>query len=162
VDSVVHQEEIEMAIKQPGILASPNRALALTVGAVLALWGIMGFLFAGEGGHHFFGADGGYLWDAFLVNPALAFIWTALAAALLIVGMDTVLTARGMNILVGIVLLVIGVYGFVFKNTDANVLAANTTDNVFHVVVGAILLLTALGADKQNLRALRGADRVRV
>ncbi|WIB64020.1 MULTISPECIES: DUF4383 domain-containing protein [unclassified Curtobacterium] len=148
-----------MSIVQPSFASSPNRALAMTAGSMFAIWGILGFLFAGNGGHHFLGNEGGYLWGAFLVNPALAFIWTALAAALLIAGMGTLPSARGMNLLVGVIVLVIGVYGFVFMNTSANVLAANTTDNVFHVIVGAILVLTAIGADKQNLRAIRGLNR---
>jgi hypothetical protein len=58
------------------------------------------------------------------------------------------------------VLLVIGVYGFIVMNTSANFLAANIATNVFNVAVGGILLLTALGADKQNIRALR-ADAAR-
>jgi hypothetical protein len=154
----VDEEETEVAVKEPGITASPNRGLALTIGTLFALWGFLGFFFAGEG-HMFFGAKGGMLWDAFGVNPALATIWVLLAALLFIVGLGNTIGSRNANVVVGIVAIVLGVYGFVFMNTSANVFAMNTVDNVFHCIVGVILLLTALGADKQNIRALRAAAR---
>jgi hypothetical protein len=148
-----------VAIKEPGIAASPNRGLALTAGTMFAIWGMLGFFFAGDGGHHFVGATGGYLWNAFEVNSALATIWVLMAALLFIVGLGTVAGSRWANMLVGIVAIVLGVYGFVFMNTSANLFAANTTDNVFHVIVGVILVLTALGADRQNLAAIRAQAR---
>ncbi|MFJ4222526.1 DUF4383 domain-containing protein [Curtobacterium luteum] len=154
----VDEEETDVAIKEPGITASPNRGLALTVGAILAIWGILGFFFAGDGGHAFFGNDGGYLWGVFLVNPALCLVWTLLAAAMLIGGLGTTIGSRNLNLLAGIVLIVLALYGFFFSNTSANVFALNGVDNGFHAVVGFILLVTALGADRENLRALR-ADR---
>jgi hypothetical protein len=148
-----------VAIKEPGIAASPNRGLALTAGTMFAIWGMLGFFFAGNGGHHFVGPTGGYLWNAFEVNSALATIWVLMAALLFIVGLGTVAGSRWANMLVGIVAIVLGVYGFVFMNTSANLFAANTTDNVFHVIVGVILVLTALGADRQNLAAIRAQAR---
>lgn len=148
-----------MAIKEPGIAASPNRGLALTAGTMFAIWGMLGFFFAGDGGHHFVGTTGGYLWNAFEVNSAMATIWVLMAALLFIVGLGTVAGSRWANILVGIVAIVLGVYGFVFMNTSANLFAANTTDNVFHLIVGVVLLLTAFGADKQNLAAIRAQAR---
>lgn len=148
-----------MAIREPGLAASPNRGLAITAGTMFAIWGILGFFFAHEGGHAFLGSTGGYLWNAFLVNPALGAIWTLLAALLLIAALATVAAARNANMIAGIVSLFLGVYGFVLMNTSANIFAANTTDNIFHVIVGAILVLTAFGADKQNLRALRASQR---
>ncbi|MFZ7086544.1 DUF4383 domain-containing protein [Curtobacterium sp. RRHDQ10] len=148
-----------MAITEPGLAASPNRGLAVTAGTMFAIWGIMGFFFAHEAGHAFLGSTGGYLWNAFLVNPALGAIWTLMAALLFINALATVAAARNANLWVGIVCLFLGVYGFVLMNTSANIFAANTTDNVFHVIVGAILVLTAIGADKANLRALRSARR---
>ena len=55
------------------------------------------------------------------------------------------------------VLVVLALYGVVFVNTSANVFALNTADNVFNAIVGFVLLVTALGADRENLRALRAA-----
>ncbi|MEK6309519.1 MULTISPECIES: DUF4383 domain-containing protein [Curtobacterium] len=147
-----------MAVKEPGITASPNRGLALTVGAILAIWGVLGFFFAGDGGHAFFGNEGGYLWGVFLVNPALCLVWTLLAAAMLIGGLGTTIGSRNLNLLAGIVLLVLALYGFLFMDTSANVFALNAVDNGFNAIVGFVLLLTALAADRENLRALR-ADR---
>ncbi|GAA3340936.1 hypothetical protein GCM10017714_22800 [Curtobacterium pusillum] len=144
-----------MAIKEPSITASPNRGLALTAGSVLAIWGFLGFFLAADGDPGFFNRHGGMLWNAFGVNPATALVWVLLAAALLLVGLGNTIGSRNVNLLVGVVLVVFAAYGFVFVNTSANVFALNTTDNVFHAIVGVILLLTALGADKQNIRALR-------
>lgn len=153
--SAAYEEETEVAIKEPSITASPNRGLALTVGTVLFVWGILGFFFAADGDPGFFSRKGGMLWNAFGVNPALALLWVLLAAVLFIVGLGNTIGSRNANILVGAVLVVVAVYGFVFVNTSANVFALNTTDNVFHAIVGVILLLTAFGADKENIRALR-------
>jgi hypothetical protein len=158
--SAAYEEETEVAVKEPSITASPNRGLALTVGAILFVWGILGFFFAADGDPGFFSRQGGMLWNAFGINPPLALIWVMLAAVLLIVSLGNTIGSRNGNILVGAVLVVLAVYGFVFVNTSANIFALNTTDNVFHAIVGVILLLTAFGADKQNLRALR-ADAAR-
>lgn len=152
--SAAYEEETEVAIKEPSITASPNRGLALTAGALLLVWGVLGFFLAADGDPGFFNRKGGMLWDAFGVNPALALLWVLLAAAMLIVGLGNTVGSRNVNILVGAVLVVMAVYGFVFVNTSANVFALNTTDNVFHAIVGVVLLLTAFGADKENLRAL--------
>jgi hypothetical protein len=157
VASAVYEEETEVAIKEPGITASPNRGLALTAGGVLALWGVLGFFFAADGDPGFFNRQGGMLWNAFGVNPALCLVWVLLAVVLLITGLGNTIGSRNGNLLVGVLLVVFAVYGFVFVDTSANVFALNTTDNVFHAIVGVILLLTALGADKENLRALRAA-----
>jgi hypothetical protein len=154
-----HEEETVVAIKEPGITASPNRMLAMTAGTMFVIWGFLGYFFAGVGANEFLGNAGGYLWNAFLVNPALASIWVLLGALLYIVGLGNVVGSRNANLLVGIISLFLAVYGFIFKNTSANIFAANTTDNVFHLVVGIILVLTALGADKQNLRAIQGERR---
>lgn len=151
-------EETEMAITEPGLSSSPNRGLAATAGTMFAIWGVLGFFFTHEDGHRFFGASGGYLWNAFLVNPAVCAVWTLMAALLFINALATVRAARNANLIVGIISLFLGVYGFVLMDTSANIFAANTTDNVFHVVVGVILVLTAIGADKQNLRALRATQ----
>lgn len=159
--SAGYEEETEVAVKEPSITASPNRGLALTVGAVLFVWGILGFFFAADGDPGFFSRQGGMLWNAFGVNPPLALIWVLLAAVLLIMGLGTTIGSRNGNTLVGVVLVVLALYGFVLGNTSANIFALNTTDNVFHAIVGVILLLTAFGADKENIRALR-AEHARV
>lgn len=148
-----------MAVSQPSLVSSPNRALAATAAGLFSIWGILGFFFTHEKGHQFFGPTGGLLWNAFLVNPAICAIWVLIAALLLINAFATVTAARGANRVVGVILLVLAVYGFVFMHTSANVFASNTTDNVFHLVVGLVLLATAFGADKQNIAALRGAAR---
>lgn len=148
-----------MAIKEPGIAASPNRGLALAAGTMFAVWGMLGYFFAADHSHDFVATSGGYLWDAFEVNIALATVWVLIAAYLFITGLGTVAGARSANRVVGIISVLLGVYGFVFMNTGANFFAANTTDNVFHVIVGVVLLLTALGADRGNIAAVRASGR---
>lgn len=154
---VAQEEETQVAVKEPSITASPNRALAMTAGTLFAIWGILGFFFAQDGGGAFFSRSGGFLWNSFGLNPALCGLWTILAAAFFIVGLGNTIGSRAVNLVIGVVLLVLAVYGFVFSNTSANVFALNTTDNVFHAIVAVVLLLTALSADKENLRALRAA-----
>jgi len=51
------------------------------------------------------------------------------------------------------------VYGFALGGTSANVFALTFADNLFHAIVGVVLLLTAVGADRENVRALRAAAR---
>ncbi len=154
------EEGTEVAIKEPGLTGSPNRGLAMTAGTMFVIWSFLGFFFAGDNHATLLGTNGGYLWNSFHVNPGMAAIWGIFGALLFIGGLGTVLGARGMNLLVGIVCLFLGVYGFVFMTTGANIFAANVTDCVFHLIVGAILVLTALGADRQYLRAIRGEARV--
>jgi hypothetical protein len=154
--SAAYEEETEVAVKEPSITASPNRGLALTAGPLLALWGFLGFFLAADGDPGFFGRKGGMLWNAFGVNPAMSLLWVLLAAALLLVGLGNTIGSRNVNVLVGAVLVVLAVYGFVFMDTSANVFALTTADNVFHAIIGVVLLLTAFGADKENIRALRG------
>ncbi|MDM7888267.1 DUF4383 domain-containing protein [Curtobacterium sp. RHCJP20] len=148
-----------MAIKEPSITASPNRGLALTAGALLALWGFLGFFFAADGDPGFFSREGGMLWNAFGVNPAMCLLWILLAVVLLITGLGTTIGSRNGNRLVGIVLVVMAVYGFALGGTSANVFALTFADNLFHAIVGVVLLLTAFGADHENVRAIRAAQR---
>ncbi len=154
-----YEEETEVAIKEPSITASPNRALALTAGSLLALWGFLGFFLAADGDPGFFSRQGGMLWNAFGVNPAMSLLWVLLAAVLLITGLGTTIGARNGNRLVGVVLVVMAVYGFALGGTSANVFALTFADNLFHAIVGVVLLLTAFGADRENVRAIRAAAR---
>jgi len=153
--STGYEEETDVAIKEPSITASPNRGLALTAGTVLAIWGFLGFFLAADGDPGFFNRRGGMLWNAFGVNPALSLVWVLLAAALLLVGLGNTIGSRNVNRLVGALLVVFAVYGFVFVDTSANVFALTTADNVFHAIIGVLLLLTGLGADGENIRAIR-------
>lgn len=157
--TTLYQEETEVAIKEPSITASPNRALALTAGSLLALWGFLGFFFAADGDPGFFSREGGMLWNAFGVNPALCLLWVLLAVVLLVTGLGTTIGSRNGNRLVGVVLVVMAVYGFALGGTSANVFALTFADNLFHAIVGVVLLLTAFGADRENVRALRAAAR---
>ncbi|MFJ6172116.1 DUF4383 domain-containing protein [Curtobacterium sp. NPDC092190] len=148
-----------MAIKEPSITASPNRGLALTVGSLLALWGFLGFFFAADGDPGFFSREGGMLWNAFGVNPAMCLLWILLAVVLLITSLGTTIGARNGNRLVGVVLVVMAVYGFALGGTLVNVFALTFADNLFHAIIGVVLLLTAFGADRENVRAIRAAQR---
>jgi hypothetical protein len=137
------------AAYEPTIRESPNRAAALTIGTIVLLVGACGF-FAEDMGSFFdtTGAELGFL----NVNPALIVIWVLSGAALLIAGASGRGSARTINAAVGLLFVVLGVAGFLVRDTDANVLALNLGDDVVHLGAGAVLLLTAIGAERRRRR----------
>ncbi len=56
------------------------------------------------------------------------------------------------NPLHNIVHLLVGIIGLFILNSDANILALNSADNVLHLVSAAALLGAGLAADKNNRR----------
>ncbi len=66
---------------------------------------------------------------------------------LLITSLGTTIGARNGNRLVGVVLVVMAVYGFVLGDTlGERSVALTFADNLFHAIIGVVLLLTAFGA----------------
>ncbi len=61
----------------------------------------------------------------------MSLLWVLLAVVLLITGLGTTIGSRNGNLLVGIVLVVMAVYGFALGNTSANVFALTFADNLF-------------------------------
>lgn len=125
---------------------SPNRKLATTVGVVYLLIGIFGV--AATDNATLFGSKGGYLFNLFEVNIAANTLHVLLGLGLILAGASSASAAKQVGTIVAVILLVIGVIGFVVLNSDSNILAANVATNVLHLATAAVLLLTALGADR--------------
>jgi len=135
------------AAYEPTIRESPNRAAALTIGTIVLLVGACAFFAENMG--PFFGTTGAAL--GFLnVNPGLVVIWVLSGAALLIAGASGSAPARTINTAIGLLFVVLGVAGFLVRDTEVNFLALNLGDDILHLVAGAVLLLTAIGAERRR------------
>ena len=125
---------------------SPNRLVAVIFGAVYLLVGLLGF--AVTGGVGFIATDGGLLLGIFEVNPLHNIAHLLIGAALLIAGLASVRAAKGVNITVGAVYLLLGIVGFFLVGTAANILALNTADHFLHLASAIVLLGVGLAADR--------------
>jgi hypothetical protein len=125
---------------------SPNRLVAVIFGAVYLLVGLLGF--AVTGGVGFIATDGGLLLGIFEVNPLHNIAHLLIGAALLIAGLASVRAAKGVNVTIGAVYLLLGIVGFFLVGTAANILALNTADHFLHLASAIVLLGVGLGADR--------------
>ena len=125
---------------------SPNRLVAIIFGAVYILVGLLGF--AVTGGVGFIATDGGLLLGIFEVNPLHNIAHLLIGAALLIAGLASVPAAKGVNITIGAVYLLLGIVGFFLVGTAANILALNTADHFLHLASAIVLLGVGLGAER--------------
>ncbi|WP_396641586.1 DUF4383 domain-containing protein [Microbacterium sp.] len=125
---------------------SPNRLVAIIFGAVYVLVGLLGF--AVTGGVGFIATDGGLLLGIFEVNPLHNIAHLLIGAALLIAGLSSVRAAKGVNITIGAVYLLLGIVGFFLVGTAANILALNTADHFLHLASAIVLLGVGLGAER--------------
>ena len=135
-------------VPAPSIRESPNRGLTLALGTIVLLLGVCGFLAPDMGS--FFDTTGASLFGVWNVNPALTVIWVLAGAALILGGTSGVSAARSLGAVVGLVYVVFGIVGFLVEGTEVNYLAVNLADNITHLVVGGLLLLTAIGADRRR------------
>jgi hypothetical protein len=131
---------------------SPNRALATTAGVIYLMIGVFGV--AATNNATLFGSKGGYLFDLFEVNIAANALHVLIGLGLVIAGASSTSAARQLNIIIGVILLVLGVIGFPLLNSDANIFATNIATNVLHLATAALLLFTALGAERPAPRAV--------
>ena len=127
---------------------SPNRIIATLFGTVYVLVGLLGFFwvndvpFAGPG-------DGtNAILGIFEVNPLHNIAHLLIGAALLIAGLASVRAAKGVNVTIGAVYLLLGIVGFFLVGTAANILALNTADHFLHLASAIVLLGVGLGADR--------------
>lgn len=125
--------------------ASPNRLLGMVLGAVYVLVGLLGF--AVTGGVEFAGAEGEPLLG-FDVNPLHNIVHLLVGVLLLAGAWRGVATAKGVNMLVGAVYLIVGVLGLFILDSGLNILALNHPDNVLHLASAVVLLGVGLAADK--------------
>lgn len=127
---------------------SPNRLLATIFGAVYLLVGILGFFVTS--GIGFAGTEGNNL-IIFAVNPLHNVIHLAIGAALLLAGLSSTTAAKGVNVAVGAVYLLVGIVGLFILTSSLNIIALNGADNVLHLASAVILLGVGLSQDK-NVR----------
>lgn len=125
---------------------SPNRLVAVIFGAVYLLVGLLGF--AVTGGVGFIATEGGLLLGIFAVNPLHNIAHLLIGAALLIAGLASVRAAKGVNITIGAVYLLLGIVGFFLVGTSLNILALNTADHFLHLASAIVLLGVGLGAER--------------
>jgi hypothetical protein len=130
---------------------SPNRIVATVFGAVYVVVGLLGFLVTG--GVAFLATQGGLLLGIFAVNPLHNVAHLLIGAALVIAGLSGVTPARGTNLTIGAVYLLLGVVGFFLVGSALNILALNTADHFLHLASAIVLLGVGIGADKAPARA---------
>ena len=123
---------------------SLNQTLALTFGAVYALVGVLGFFgsgdvdFAGEKGASLLGFD---------VNGLHSVVHLLIGVALLAASRAHA-SARGANLAIGSVYVLLAVLGPFINNTAADIIGLNGADNVLHLLSGVLLVGVAVAADK--------------
>ena len=125
--------------------SSANRLLAAVFGIVYLLVGLAGFAVTSGVG---FAATEGTDLLLFEVNPLHNIVHLGVGAVLLI-GSRTVGSAKGVNVTIGAVYLLVGVLGLFLIGTGANIIALNGADNVLHLASAILLLGVGLGADRR-------------
>ncbi|MCY0904650.1 DUF4383 domain-containing protein [Arthrobacter sp. H14-L1] len=136
---------------------SPNRLIATIFGAVYLLVGILGFFVTSGVG--FFATEGQNL-IIFAVNPLHNIIHLAIGAALLIAGLTSIPSAKGVNTTVGAVYLLVGIVGLFLLGSSLNIIALNGADNVLHLASAVLLLGVGLSQDKSVARRSTAAQTV--
>jgi hypothetical protein len=122
-----------------------NQTLSLAFGSVYALVGVLGFFvssnvdFAGKNGASLLGFD---------VNGLHNVVHLLIGAAL-IVASRTHLAAKGTNLTIGAVYVLLAVLGPFINNTAVDIIGLNGPDHVLHLISGVLLVGVAVAADKR-------------
>ncbi|WP_130491913.1 DUF4383 domain-containing protein [Motilibacter rhizosphaerae] len=124
---------------------SPNRLLGVVFGVVYLLVGLLGWFVVGGVG---FAESHGKSLLGFDVNPLHNIVHLLVGLALLGAGVAGTAAAKGANIAVGAVYLVVGIIGLFILDSDANILALNGADNVLHLASALLLLGVGLSQDR--------------
>ena len=133
-----------MTSPRTGGARSVNSTVALAFGAIYALVGVVGFFVTGD--VPFAGKDGDPL-ILFDVNGLHNIVHLLIGVAL-IAASRTTASARGANLAIGATYVVLGVLGPVINDTAVDVIGLNGADHLLHLASGAVLVATALLADK--------------
>ena len=123
-----------------------NAPAALGFGAVFVIIGLAGFFVSGS--HDAVGTNGGELIGLFRVNVLHNIVHVALGAVLVAAGILGGRPAKVVNTVIGGGYLLLFAVGIVVAGTGANVLALNGEDHVLHLVLGIVLAVIGLGADR--------------
>jgi len=134
------------------VRSSPNRLLAVMVGAIYLVEGIAAFVIST--GIGFFAGPGRLLVGVFSTNPAAAVLDILIGAALVMAGLATVVACRIVTTSAGTLFLVLGLAGLFVIGTDVNVLALNGADNALHFASAVVLLGVGLGAERSVTRVV--------
>ncbi len=125
--------------------SSPNRLLAAVFGAVYLLVGLAGFVVTSGVG---FAATEGRNLLLFEVNPCTTS--STSASGRRCCSRRAASAARGTNVAIGAVYLLVGVVGLFLVDTGANIIALNGADNVLHLASALLLLGVGLAADRED------------
>lgn len=125
---------------------SPNRVVGLILGAAYLVIGATGLaVSAGVGA---FDPEGAELLGILRANPAHSVLHLLIGLALVGAAVAGVRRSRPVNIALGALSLVLGMFGLFAVGTSANVLAINGGDNVLHFASATALLAVGLGAER--------------
>lgn len=127
-------------IEGDGSITDPQIAVALLLGGILAFIGIMAPLVSGERGV-FLGLGRNYLHDVVHLGSGLA----GLAAGYYASGTF----ADEYNIGMGVTYALVVILGFVFFGFMNDLIALNTADNYFHLVLTLVFLGTGFLAERR-------------
>lgn len=129
---------------------TPPQLFALVIGAVYLLVGIVGFFFASQ----FTKGSGGDEFIIFRLNHLHNIIHVALGIGWLVAA-RTAATAKGVNLLFGVVLLLVALLGFTaidLVHTLLNIVKGSDPDNFLHLVTGALAVyFGTAGASERSL-----------
>jgi hypothetical protein len=126
-----------------------NQTLSLAFGAVYALVGVLGFFVSSD--VDFAGQDGASLLG-FDVNGLHNIVHLLIGLALLAAS-RTHAAARGANLAIGAVYVVLAVLGPFINDTAADIIGLNGADHVLHLLSGVLLVGVAVAADKTRRTA---------
>jgi uncharacterized membrane protein len=128
---------------------SPNRLFGIILGIAFLTFGLLGFFLTSDTG--FIATSGPKVFLVFEVNPLLDVIQLGLGVALLIAALAGARAAKLMNLTVGVLLALLGLFGLLVAAGDnpLNVLALNGADVVLHFAGAAVLLAVGYGADRE-------------
>lgn len=126
----------------PNRIAAAAGALAF---AVVGVWGVVASLDPAVDQ-----LTGALLAGILGTNLALAGIHLALAAVLAVGAWRGERLARPVNVAVGTVLLLLGLFGLFAVGTPVNLVALNGAGNVLHFAGASALLATGLGATRTD------------
>ena len=125
---------------------SVNSTVALAFGAIYTVVGLLGFFVsgdvpaAGSRGASLLGFDVNILHNIVHLLIGLALIGASRTTA----------SARGANLTIGAVYVVLGVLGPVINDSVVDVIGLNGADHVLHLLSGAALVAVALLMDKRG------------
>ncbi|RKR76066.1 DUF4383 domain-containing protein [Frondihabitans australicus] len=132
------------------MIQSPNRLLGLFGGIVFLLLGFLGFFVATP--LPFASTQGATVIGLFAGNGFLALIHVLIGALMLLSALGAAGVSKVVNMLVGIGLFLLGVFGVFLVHTSANIIAENSATIVLHLLFGLALAVVGLASGRLMAR----------